>query len=1394
MAPVDGIVLRASIVAHPEDTLDSGHSANERLNIESQVSVVGSTDTEVPSAILTNWTALDLTDGLPWALTQARVLTSPSTGSLAIAPCALEPSKSYMFTLSALASYDAGTISATASVQINTRAEPYGGNFTASPSSGAALATHFSMRAADWHPGTPDANLSYAFGYLVDSGGAKEGDCAPGAAGLTSLSGTQSAASTSRTLPAGNHTAIVRVYDSTGTSTCSCHYVPIEVYATTVDASVAASAIDAAESLVESDPSAAVSYMAPLADSLEESTALSDEESTMVRERVTSLLAAAGTQLLADAEAGGKAADSTLVDQLSSVLKSTVTTTGALSNATIDSSAGSLAALMAARRDEGVSEASRQNVIEATSSLLSATDRSDTDPEQRTRLFAKLTPLLSTLATKMRDSAVIGEVATVSSESVSVATSKQTAGAVAGRYEAAPLQQADGATTGTPSGSLAVPAGIVEEALAVDGTPPTLIGISLIVSNVNTHKGETDQAMGTPTFDVTFTGDHGIMPMRGLVTPLGLDVPLASPATTRLGAACATDDDCNPPRGMCGPGGTCECAAQYANCSAACECQLELGCVFWDEHHHEWSRYGMTTVEGDGETGTLRCESNHTTEFAGAFLPTSGSEWNADVPTPAVPCTGGWFGIFGASWDENLTANTCVVCISAANVLLLPLFWIRYHRRFKKAKEKIARGLGIRRHLTFRRFRSSGLPKSNEVLGPASNRRRHHGTNRRRAALDLGARDLNSQVLQGPGATRSKSTASPLRRSPDSNKVVPMATSSTMDASPPPSPPPQPTACDPVLHRVATLPSVSNHPVGRLQLCHMLTAGNLHVRADVPKEAELREPSLDELVAQTRGALGPIIRAPQLSNALLRRPPFRFVHDIVSAVARATGFLDGLLEGEEQLAASFKSQENYLSMVIQCVEAALGETLEIRPDMILCGIEPEKTNLFLQALALAATQQKLETDKLLDVLLVETDDVETDEQRSASSFFPVTQLARRATPEQLHPRRPSSCDLRDTTPTKLKHALSQPSMGGAFSCDAPMHQQLRQLATAGGKEVQCPLCRNFGVSLKLYLPDAGGDDTVASSCPVCLDKFEYGLKVLSCGHVFCQDCVDNMPARPELPLQAIQDARVARRVRTVGETSNAARPPLPSMSTKPSLYSQSSLARLTRLTQQPSFKRVASTVSSSAKKAGSKTIEVTRDRHTVVSVTHPLDIDIDDPTHLRDEQFLQIFFNVLIMELLMGCVWANAITITSNGALHLRNLMIVGFSTAILQIFVVIISRAFIISLEEASSPRAMMNAARYLRLREPREQLARAAAHQLRQRRASSVPETARCTMLHGPRRPRETSARRGASTRPAGCSTFLRTWACAGSFLPTRSALATARRTTWSFRGDTALVSPGL
>ena len=41
----------------------------------------------------------------------------------------------------------------------------------------------------------------------------------------------------------------------------------------------------------------------------------------------------------------------------------------------------------------------------------------------------------------------------------------------------------------------------------------------------------------------------------------------------------------------------------------------------------------------------------------------------------------------------------------------------------------------------------------------------------------------------------------------------------------------------------------------------------------------------------------------------------------------------------------------------------------------------------------------------------------------------------------------------------------------------------------------------------------------------------------------------------------------------------------------------------------------------------------------------------------------------------MCCVWVNAVTITAGGQLDIRNMMIVGFSTALTQILVVLFTR-----------------------------------------------------------------------------------------------------------------------
>ncbi|KAH9514360.1 TRAF3-interacting protein 1 [Bulinus truncatus] len=105
---------------------------------------------------------------------------------------------------------------------------------------------------------------------------------------------------------------------------------------------------------------------------------------------------------------------------------------------------------------------------------------------------------------------------------------------------------------------------------------------------------------------------------------------------------------------------------------------------------------------------------------------------------------------------------------------------------------------------------------------------------------------------------------------------------------------------------------------------------------------------------KTQDTLGKIIKKPPLTEKLLGKPPFRFLHDVTTSVIKTTGFMQGLFTEEEMNSENVKEKDGkiaFLQKAMDMVSAVTGKTLSAKPIKIVAGHEPEKTNEFLQALA-----------------------------------------------------------------------------------------------------------------------------------------------------------------------------------------------------------------------------------------------------------------------------------------------------------------------------------------------------------------------------------------------------------------------------------------------------------
>ena len=88
------------------------------------------------------------------------------------------------------------------------------------------------------------------------------------------------------------------------------------------------------------------------------------------------------------------------------------------------------------------------------------------------------------------------------------------------------------------------------------------------------------------------------------------------------------------------------------------------------------------------------------------------------------------------------------------------------------------------------------------------------------------------------------------------------------------------------------------------------------------------------------------------------KPPFRYLHDIFIATIQSTEFGNGLFDEAEMDSKANHEKDvkvNILAKMITLTEMIVGEKIDVKPQKIVAGLEPEKTNYFLQKLYQAAS-------------------------------------------------------------------------------------------------------------------------------------------------------------------------------------------------------------------------------------------------------------------------------------------------------------------------------------------------------------------------------------------------------------------------------------------------------
>ena len=105
-----------------------------------------------------------------------------------------------------------------------------------------------------------------------------------------------------------------------------------------------------------------------------------------------------------------------------------------------------------------------------------------------------------------------------------------------------------------------------------------------------------------------------------------------------------------------------------------------------------------------------------------------------------------------------------------------------------------------------------------------------------------------------------------------------------------------------------------------------------------------------------------LIEKPKMTEKLLKKPPPKYIYDIILNTMKKTNFPKGLLTDQEMDHKYFEADPHHklaiLQKVVDITKIVINENFEIKCTNILKGEQPDKTNHFLQMFYKAATNGK----------------------------------------------------------------------------------------------------------------------------------------------------------------------------------------------------------------------------------------------------------------------------------------------------------------------------------------------------------------------------------------------------------------------------------------------------